>query len=76
MAEAGVSRRSSGLLVNASQAHGGQKGALCEALRKLTAVTRAISFNLKNVNDNLERILMDKDDLEELDKMLNSMAVK
>ncbi|KAG8564251.1 hypothetical protein GDO81_016386 [Engystomops pustulosus] len=75
-ATAGSGRRSSGLLLNATSAQGGETRVLCEALRKLTAVTRAISSNLRNVNENLERILLDKEDIEELEKMLNALKVQ
>ncbi|CAH2325116.1 Hypothetical predicted protein [Pelobates cultripes] len=69
-------RRSSGLLLNAPASRGGEARALCDALKKLSAVTRAISANVRHVNSSLERILLDKQDIEELETMLNSLLLE
>ncbi|MEE6514441.1 hypothetical protein FKM82_022560 [Ascaphus truei] len=66
-------RRSSGLLLNAPPGRS-EAQVLCEALGRLSVVTRALSANLRHVNGNLERILMDKPDIEELERMLNSLS--
>ncbi|KAE8607404.1 hypothetical protein XENTR_v10011167 [Xenopus tropicalis] len=74
--KAAAFRRSSGLLVNAPPDLGGEVKALNDALGKLSAVTRAISANVRHINETLERILVDKPDIEELERILNFLTQK
>ncbi|XP_064407756.1 uncharacterized protein LOC135352604 [Latimeria chalumnae] len=68
-------RRSSGLLLRAPPGSS-EADILCEALSRLSRVTRAIAGNLRNLNGSLERILLDKQDIDELENMLNNWIPK
>ncbi|KAG2460356.1 PURA2 synthetase, partial [Polypterus senegalus] len=47
---------------------------LHESLERLWRVTSSITTNVRNINTYIERILLDKADIEELETMLDSMA--
>ncbi|KAG8437988.1 hypothetical protein GDO86_008612 [Hymenochirus boettgeri] len=67
-------KQSSGLLLNAPASLGGEVKALKVALSKLSAVTKALSANVRHINENMERILLDKPDIEEMERMLYSLS--
>ncbi|KAJ1108159.1 hypothetical protein NDU88_005541 [Pleurodeles waltl] len=68
-------RRSSGLLLNASP-RTTEAQVLREALGRLSGVTRSITANIQCINGSLERILMDKADVEELERILMKFTSK
>ncbi|KAK6466431.1 hypothetical protein HHUSO_G21217 [Huso huso] len=78
MADTGAVRRSigrpgSGLLLRAP-ANRTETEVLCESLSRLSGVTRAITANIRGINGQIERILLDKPDIDELEDMLNKIS--
>ncbi|MBN3293969.1 PURA2 synthetase, partial [Polypterus senegalus] len=66
-------RRGSGFLASPSSDTSDQQ-MLHESLERLWRVTSSITTNVRNINTYIERILLDKADIEELETMLDSMA--
>ncbi|KAJ8348618.1 hypothetical protein SKAU_G00272070 [Synaphobranchus kaupii] len=68
-------RQGSGLLLQAP-AHLSKEQILRESLIRLTSVTKAITANIRNINENLDRVLEDKADVEELETILLRLSKK
>ncbi|KAL4659999.1 hypothetical protein GN956_G255 [Arapaima gigas] len=68
-------RRGSGLLLQAPAGES-EEGILRESLVRLTSVTKAITANIRTINENLDRILLDKTDVQDLEMMLMQLSKK
>ncbi|KAJ8384593.1 hypothetical protein AAFF_G00200300 [Aldrovandia affinis] len=62
-------RTGSGLLLKAP-VNLSEEQIVRESLNRLTSVTKAVTGNIRNINENLDRILKDKADIEELEMIL------
>ncbi|KPP59918.1 hypothetical protein Z043_122117 [Scleropages formosus] len=68
-------RRGSGLLLQAPVGES-EEAILRESLARLTSVTKAITANIRNINESLDRILLDKADVRELETILMQISGK